>query len=488
MQDRGVSRFSLSARLTGWYTLTWLMLLMAATGVLYWVLASDLDRESDLFLADKVNVVGSILRERPNDWAGLREEIELESAARQYGQFYIRLIDEHGSQVLATPGMKEILAGAPFPSASLREAYRGLSVDTRNGRPFRLLTAVLPVTGSTQKLWHMQIAVDRTQQETLLARYRYWFRLILLAALAFCPLVGYRIARRGIRPIEQIAKTARRISSSTLNERIQPAGYPIELTMLAQTFNAMLDRLESSFARLSDFSADIAHELRTPVNNIRGEAEVALTRARSVEEYRDVLSSCLEEAVRLSELIGKLLFLARTESPGTNLKREMVDISHILHALHEYFDPAATEAGIDLLVESTEAISVSVDQSLFRRAISNLVSNALAHTPEGGTVTIRAVQEANSVCVEVQDSGVGIPPEALPRVFDRFFRVDRARSSRAGGTGLGLAIVKSIVSLHQGTADIRSSPGVGTTVTLRFPSEIFPSETLIAGLLTSCLR
>jgi two-component system heavy metal sensor histidine kinase CusS len=471
MRDRNVSRFSLSLRLTGWYTLTSLLLLLAATGVLYWTLTSDLDRESDLFLADKVNVIASILRDRPNDRAGLREEVELESAARRYAQFYIQLFNEKGEEVMTTPGM-EILGHVTFPSTDLREPNRSLSIRTAGGRPFRLLTASLPVAGSPGKQWHMQVAVDRAQQEMLLARYRSWLWAILVAALAFCPVVGYRIARRGIGPIEQIARTARRIGSSTLNERIQPDGYPIELVMLAETFNAMLDRLESSFARLSDFSADIAHELRTPVNNIRGEAEVALTRARSVDEYREVLSSCLEEAVRLSDLIGNLLFLARTESPGSHLNRETVNVAPILRALHDYFDPAATEAGVHLTVEIVDNLAISVDQSLFRRAVSNLISNALAHTPTGGTVTIRAVQDskedAREPCVEVQDTGVGIPPEALHRVFDRFFRVDHARSSRSGGTGLGLAIVKSILTLHGGTAYIKSSSGCGTTVTLRF--------------------
>jgi two-component system, OmpR family, heavy metal sensor histidine kinase CusS len=471
MSERTAPSYSLSVRLTTWYTLTSLVLLAGATGLLYWVLVSDQDRESDLFLADKVNVVGSILRDRPSDWAGLREEVELESAARQYGQFYIRLFDESGKEVLATPEMNEVLAGTPFPSSALREGGVGTSAKMPNGHSFRLRTAWLPVAGQKSKQWRMQIAVDRTHQKVLLERYRSWLWLTLLFALLFCPVVGYRIALRGIRPIEQVAKTARRISSSNLNERIQPSGYPIEVTVLADTFNAMMDRLERSFVQLSDFSADIAHELRTPVNNIRGEAEVALIRARSVDEYRNVLGSCLEEAIRLSELIAKLLFLARTESPGSHLTRESVDVNDVLHSIHEYFDPAATECGIRMAVESSGSLAVSVDQSLFRRAISNLVSNALTHTPAGGTVTIRASQEAHGVSVKVEDTGVGIPPEALPRVFDRFFRVDRARSPNSGGTGLGLAIVKSIATLHNGTAEIESSPGSGTTVSLKFPAD-----------------
>src|SRR5208283_2116398 len=164
------------------------------------------------------------------------------------------------------------------------------------------------------------------QKELLLARYRFWFWVILLATFAIFPLIGYQIARHGIRPVEEMATTARHISSTNLRERILPEGYPFELASLAGTFNQMLDRLEESFERISRFSADIAHDLRTPVNNIRGEAEVALARVRSVEEYRDVLGSCLEETVRLSNLISDLLFLARAESPLGHLHWARVDV------------------------------------------------------------------------------------------------------------------------------------------------------------------
>lgn len=463
------SRSSLSLWLTGWYTLACLLLLVAATGLLYWALAAELDRDSDLFLADKVNVIRTILRDRPNDWSGLREEVELESAARRYEQFYIRLLNEQGKPVLTTPDMDGQLAGVPPASWASRDPAHGMSVIAANGRPFRILTATASVGHHSDKIWRMEIAVDRTQEQRLLTRYRHWLWSILLAALVLCPFVGYRIARRGIRPVERITETARRISSSTLSERIQPAGYPVEVAALAETFNAMLDRLEDSFARLSQFSADLAHELRTPVNILRGEAEVALARARSVEDYREVLGSCLEESVRLSELIGNLLFLARSESPGAHLKIEPVPIRSILCAVKDYFEPVAAEGQIDLSVLCSENIEAFLDRTLSQRALANLVSNALAHTPPYGTVQLRAEREGKGIRMEVADSGVGIPAEALDRVFDRFYRVDRARSSRSGGTGLGLAIVKGIMSLHQGTVDLESSPDKGTTVILRFP-------------------
>jgi len=298
-----------------------------------------------------------------------------------------------------------------------------------------------------------------------------WFWGILLASSVLFPLVGYRIARTGIRPVEEIAATARRITSTNLRERIEAEGYPSELASLAGTFNQMLERLEESFERISRFSADIAHDLRTPVNNIRGEAEVALARARTVDEYRDVLESSLEEAVRLSELIGDLLFLARAESPLTELHRESVNIGDLLTTVRDYYEASATDAGISLVVgDGAEPLKAELDRALMLRAVSNLVSNAIVHTPLGGTVTMVASSDNVEMRIQVSDTGSGIPAEALPRVFDRFFRVDPSRSKSSGGTGLGLAIVQSIMTLHNGSAEIASQPGRGTRVTLRMPA------------------
>jgi two-component system heavy metal sensor histidine kinase CusS len=233
----------------------------------------------------------------------------------------------------------------------------------------------------------------------------------------------------------------------------------------------MLERLEESFERISRFTADIAHDLRTPVNNIRGEAEVALARPRTADEYRDVLESSLEEAIRLSELIGDLLFLARSESPLTELHRENVNIGELLTTVRDYYEASATEAGISLAVfDGIEPVNAGLDRSLMLRAVSNLVSNAIAHTPRGGAVSLAATNEDAAIRIEVSDTGVGIPAEALPRVFDRFFRVDPSRSKTSGGTGLGLAIVQSILTLHGGSVEITSQLGHGTRVTLRMPA------------------
>jgi two-component system heavy metal sensor histidine kinase CusS len=462
-------RTSLAGRLTTWYTGTSILLLTAATGLLYWALISELNRDGDLFFTDKVNVIRTILREQPRDREALREEVQLESAARTYDQFYIRLLDERGDVVMETPRMGQQLNSASFPDASPGPPFHGLSTTNKTGIPFGVLSTRVPVGNAGNVLWTMQIAVNRTQQRELLARYRHWLWSIWACAFVFCPLLGYRIATRGTRPLQRIGETARRISSQTLNERIDPAGYPVELATLAQVFNAMLDRLEDSFARLSQFSADLAHELRTPVNNIRGEAEVALARARSVDDYREVLGSCLEEAARLSQLISDLLFLARSENPGEHLRPQELPVLTIFSTVHDYFEANAAQQGVELVVECDSELHAEVDRQLIQRAVGNLVANALAHTQRGGTITLQASQNDGALRLRIQDTGTGIPLEDLPRVFDRFYRVDRSRSPGSGGAGLGLAIVKGIVTLHHGAVSIDSNLGEGTTVTIRLP-------------------
>jgi two-component system heavy metal sensor histidine kinase CusS len=461
---------TLAFRLAAGYALAGLAFIFLATASLYLVLVKQLEKSTSMFIGDKLNVVRTLLRDRPADWDALREEIELETSARQYQRFYIRLLNEHRTLLLATPGMAEQLNLPQLTRDALSHPKSTFEMVGKHGHAFRVATAIAPVGQAAASNNIIQIAVDVSQEKELLAGYRGWFWTILAAACAFLPLIGYRIARQGIRPVEEMASTARRISSSNLRERIRSEGYPFELASLAATFNNMLDGLEESFERISRFSADIAHDLRTPVNNIRGEAEVALARARTVEEYREVLGSCLEEAVRLSNLIGDLLFLARAENPLELLHRERTDVAELLARVREYYDATAADAGVSLTTTCPgEPVIAALDQSLIQRALSNLVSNAVAHTPSGGSILMTAKTDLSNLHIEVSDSGIGIPAGALPRVFDRFFRVDASRSQTFGGTGLGLAIVQSIALLHGGNVQISSERGEGTRVTLSLP-------------------
>ena len=462
---------TLAFRLTAGYALAGLILVTLATASLYFVLVSELEKSTDLFLGDKLHVLRTMLRERPDDTDALREEVELETAARQYEHFYIRLLDDQNKPLLTTPGMAQEVNLSQLARRTQGRPDVPIAMKGSHGQAFRVATAAAQVGSPPGHTYTIEIAIDVSQKAAFLARFRWVFWVIILGTLTIFPLIGYQIARQGIRPVEEMAATAKRISSTNLAERIRTEGYASELASLAGTFNEMLDRLEGSFDRISRFSGDIAHDLRTPVNNIRGEAEVALARARSIDEYRDALESSLEETVRLSDLIGNLLFLARAESPLAHLRRERVDVGELLDGVQQYYEASAADGGVGLSTRFTgETVIAEVDRTLMQRAVGNLVSNAVAHTLAGGSVVMTASAESAVVRIEVIDTGIGIPSEALPRVFDRFFRVDPSRSQASGGTGLGLAIVQGIMQLHGGKVEILSQPGKGTRVILSMPA------------------
>ena len=254
---------TLAFRLTAAYASAGVFLVFLATFSLYLMLVSELNKSTELFLKDKLNVLSTMLRERPDDEDGLREEVELESAARRYEQFFICLSDQKGRPILMTPGMARELDLARLAALSSSHRDMSFAMRGRSGQSFRVMAAKQPAGNSSKQLVTIQVAVDVSRKEELLARYRLWFSVTSAGMLILFPLIGYKIARQGIRPVEEIAATARRITSSHLGERIVAEGYPYELASLALTFNKMLDGLEDSFERISRFSADIAHDLRT---------------------------------------------------------------------------------------------------------------------------------------------------------------------------------------------------------------------------------
>jgi two-component system heavy metal sensor histidine kinase CusS len=291
----------------------------------------------------------------------------------------------------------------------------------------------------------------------------------LALGLLACALGGYIIARRGLNPITRMAETVRQIGSTTLNERIEPGGFPTELSTLALAFNTTLQRLEDAFTRLSRFSADIAHELRTPINNVRGLVEVSLSTTRPSEERDRLLAASLDECQRLSRLIDSLLFLARAENPQTQINRQTIDVAQELAKMQEFYEAACGEAGIGIELSAMPMIHAHLDRLLIQRALGNLIENALAHSPAGGSIRLAAERQEGQVRISVSDTGHGIPAEHLPYIFERFHRVDPSRSKNTGGLGLGLAMVKSIAALHGGTVEVSSQLASGSCFTLILP-------------------
>lgn len=463
--------WSLAARLTAWNAGSAFVLILVATGFMYWALGRSLDQEDDNQIADQVRVLRDLLADRPGDLEAVRQEAEQEFLSRQHTQVYVRLMDGDGRVLVETPGMGRLLAPTAFPPPH-SDFKRGSDRRSDDGKPMRVMAVRVAGGPAGRSEYIVQVAMDRSSEVELLAEYRKNLLIVLGASSVVCGLVGYHIARRGLRPVHVVTDTARRINPSNLGERIEADGLPAELLALADTFNAMLDRLEQSFTRLSRFSADIAHELRTPVNNLRGEIEVTLGKPRTPDHYREVLGSNLEECGRLARLIESLLFLARAENPRTQIVKEGFEVGVELATVCEFYEATAGEKGVKLVVAATGRVHAALNRPLFQRAVGNLVANAIAHTPPGGAVTLTASGDDTSTIVEVADTGCGVLAEHLPHIFDRFYRADQVRSSSTGNVGLGLAIVKSIVELHGGTIQIASEVGRGTRVFMSFPRQM----------------
>ena len=468
----GRTRRSLALRLTCWYAAMSCVVVLSVAGYSYWALIDNLDREDDQFLADRMQEVARDLARGPEHWDELRTRLAQTAAAPSGLPILVRVTSAASNDVtnivVGSPGSQSIPVIA-LPAATSKPSPPPAEIESTDGREWRVLSRIVTNDTASPTGWRVDIALDRTHEEAFLRRYQQQLWCVLAVALLVCVAGGLLIAWRELRPLREISETARAISASTLHQRLDAEPLARELAEVATTFNGMLDRLEDSFARLSRFSGDIAHELRTPINNLRGELEVALSRPRSDTEYRDVLGSCLEECGRLSQMVDSLLFLARAEQPQTLLKLGDLSLSHELETLRAFYEAAAEEAGVTLTVESPAALTLRADRALFQRALGNLQTNAIAHTPRGGQIIVRATSLPDRIAIEVADTGHGIAPEHLPHVFDRLYRADAARTPHHG-TGLGLAIVKSIVELHAGTATILNSTDQGTTVRTEWPN------------------
>ncbi len=293
------------------------------------------------------------------------------------------------------------------------------------------------------------------------------FILTLVMSYIASIFLGYLVARKGLRPIIKLEQAIDEITATALHERINLHDWPKELTHVAEKFNHMLDRLQTSFTQLCEFSSDIAHELRTPLHNLRGITELALSKPDLSDAYRGMLEKYMHEYQHLSKLIENLLFLARADHGQLPLKKTPIDLRQMVLDIYDYYQAMADEQNIRLVCIGGSLICV--DPPLFKRVMVNLISNAFKYTPSDGEIRVNIQVHAQAVAIEIADTGCGIPPEHLVHLFDRFYRVPQTDGSNTSGIGLGLAIIKSILNAHSGSINIHSQLGVGTTVSIRLP-------------------
>ncbi|HEX8980593.1 MAG TPA: heavy metal sensor histidine kinase [Parasulfuritortus sp.] len=375
---------------------------------------------------------------------------ELNDALIGHPGLSVAVIDNHGQIWFAT-------TAAAFPSHLLEthEPPGTLEQWAANGTEYRGIAMPVPVDGAP---YTVALSVDIRHHDMFMAEFRRILALAMALAALSTAALGWMAARQALSPLKAMARTATSISADKLSERLPVAGAPDEIRALAEAFNAMLARLEDAFRRLSDFSSDIAHELRTPVSNLMTQTQVALARTRSAEEYREVLESDMEEYERLARMIGDMLFLAQADNHMVVPHRETVDLADEVRRLFEFYEALAADRDVRLVLDG-EA-QVSGDRLMLQRAISNLLSNALRYTPSGGSIGVRLASDGETCRIAVSNPGPTIPARHLDRLFDRFYRVDPARREGGGHTGLGLAITRSLVEAHGGTIQAVSGDGM----------------------------
>jgi len=460
------------------FTASATFLLIAVSVGLYGAIRHYMDRRIDPLLAGIIDDTTGDL----NEPGGVQEVAnELEASHARTPPYWVRILDRNQAIAVETRGMSERVPLTEFPPVPASGTGRRDYIDG-NGHWMSVAIRRVDAPGAD---FTVEVAEDRHADREFLGELRWMLGGVVAAGVLFSGTMTSVVTRRGLRPLKAMEQAVADVRVPKLVERLGERSWPRELVPLALAFDQMMDRLVESFTRLSQFSTDLAHELRTPIANLRGEAEVALTRSRTADEYRRVLESSMEEYERLTEMTSKLLFLARTEAEEAEVNLQEIDARSVIEALLEFYQPWAEERSITL--SSAGTASLRADAVLLRRALANLIENALHFTPPGGRVTIEIVlaggvnavlrlqsstppEEApgNWLKIVVTDTGCGIAPEHLPKLFDRFYQADPSR--RKGGNGLGLALVKSIMKLHGGSVAIISQPSVGTEVTLRFPS------------------
>jgi two-component system heavy metal sensor histidine kinase CusS len=466
------TRTSIVNRISFWFILSTITLAFSSIFVFYLSLERNLEKENKNIVSERMDALRSILDRKQDPLVSAKRRIESEWATISFERIYIRLRTPDGQVLSISPNTPNEVLNEIFQKKTLEHRLKRKTSST--GEIYLTDSELLTISQGQTQLY-ADLAFDLTPEENVLHQLRLRLIMIVGALIIASFFFGRRLAVASLRPVQDIAERANAIRSSNLHERIETVGLPTELRLLVDTFNRMLDRLSDSFSRMSQFSSDIAHELRTPVNNTRGEIEVALAKERTPEEYREVLSSCLEELDRISKITENLLFIAKAENPATQLPRENCGLSEELEKIVEFYETSALDSEVAISVDADKAIELKVNRTLFQRAIGNLISNALAHTPRGGRIHIRGYHAADYINIEVSDTGGGIAPEHLSKIFDRFYRADPSRSNISGSTGasgfgLGLAIVQGIIHLHAGKIDVASTLGKGTTVTLKFPT------------------
>ena len=479
---------SVRVRLTLWYTAVLTLVLIALSTITYFIFWRSTLQRTDVNLAELSEAFLTTLDAETKDQSGpdsLRLAGQVAITEHRFRDHVFAIFDEAGNIVVSSQDVPPASATVPLSSPSFQ---RFLDASTRTDRLFgkvnggrhgyRGFARHFSALGKTYTLVILQ---SLHAQQEMLEEVTATFAWVIPIAIVLASVGGYFLARKSLAPVVAMSSQAGRIGAANLHERLVVQNDRDELGHLAQSFNSLLDRLNQSFERQRRFMADASHELRTPVAILRGEAEVALSQqTRSLEEYRESLGVLHQEAERLTHIVEDLFTLTRADAGQYPLQpRDFYLDELIVECVHSARTLALAKK-ICLNLEEASESPIHADESLLRRMVLNLLDNAIKYTPQVGRVTLTCRREGKEYAVSITDTGGGIPADLQPRIFERFFRADKARSraeNDGGGAGLGLSISRWIAEAHHGRLELTRSDSAGSTFTAYLPAEAAPSGT-----------
>jgi len=458
---------SIRFRLTAWYATIIALTLATFCALAYVGLERYMTAELASQLSNQANQIGQTwLREinasGPDYVVG---EID-EHLSPQITNHFIRITATDGS-LLYQPKPPRDGSFDPAEVPPARTSKAGFREELTAGQG--LLIYSIPVSADGGGTYLLEVGEAYNHVKGTLHGLALIFAVILPVALALAAGGGYVLIKRALKPIDDLSRAAETITSSNLSERLPVPATGDEIERLSATLNRMIERLESSFRQVAQFTADASHELRTPLTILRGELEVALRSGAANSGGRDMLESTLEETERLSKTVENLMVLSRLDSGELKLELRSFDLTALCRETVDQMRLLTEDKSIDLVCASSARVDVLADRLRIRQILINLIDNAIKYTVAGGRIEVQVFSDNSAAVIKVSDTGQGIPAEAIPLIFDRFYRVDKARSRETGGSGLGLAIAKSICDLHGGRIFVDSVLGNGTTVSVRIP-------------------
>ncbi len=461
-------RHRLSVRLTVTYTALLLALFLLLSGYFLHRLNSKQIKDIDRLLYDEVRELVEDLNNEQDLVAGCVEYADTVERRKYYPMFF-RLFDRQGQRVYELPAIVRKRTGQRLRYPDLRSGdkhFFNFQVPTR--RPFRCYQSTVSVRDESYVLQMV------TPTGRALKTVRQMAKTMLLAlpvVLVLSLLIGLNASRRPFVIMRSMNAITRRITAENLRERLPVPKLESEVRELTGTINDMLDRLEASFNEVRQFTADVAHELRNPLCAIQGEMEVVLSRERSAPEYRDMAAETLVRINGLIKIVNDLFLVSRFDNQKVLLEKERVDFAALVQDLYEFFEPVARENQINITLISCGSIEALVDRTHMQQLVSNLIDNALKFTSAGESVTLHLEQHAGQLVLKVVDTGVGIPAEDMPHIFERFYQVDKTRSAAHRGSGLGLQICRRIAEAHGGEITVSANEHKGVTFSLHLPCE-----------------